>query len=297
MAAFEILQLHRFAAEHVPVGVEVTIADEKTQITLLKDMYLKIIHAKNANVHVVATKGVRAELFHEIQSCVSELSLMMKLSQGSSITQVVLHDSASLRIEENYELHRGSEMKCAFGELAGNSEHKANYHLLGQGSNLQATYVYMNQQKTKKTNHIVVRHETGYTTANVENYGVVAGQSSLRVDVDARIAKGSIQSATHQTSRILTFEEGVNAKVTPSLYIDENDVQASHACSMGIIDEDHLYYLQSRGLTRKEAVALIVSGYLSPLSELLTADELRKEVSHMMESKAGEYIGYQVDSQ
>ena len=56
---------------------------------------------------------------------------------------------------------------------------------------------------------------------------------------------------------------------------------------MGTVDENHLYYLESRGLTPNDAVSLIVSGYLSVLSTVFDDEELREKVNHIILEKAG----------
>ena len=61
----------------------------------------------------------------------------------------------------------------------------------------------------------------------------------------------------------------------PKLYIDNNDVQAGHAQSIGQVDEEQLYYLQARGLNRDEATKLIVYGYLYPVAEVIQDEALR----------------------
>ena len=71
------------------------------------------------------------------------------------------------------------------------------------------------------------------------------------------------------------------------LLIDENDVQASHATTMGQIDENQLYYLQTRGLTKTQALGLITIGYLLPIASSLDDETLQEELSAKVEKKVG----------
>jgi Fe-S cluster assembly protein SufD len=64
--------------------------------------------------------------------------------------------------------------------------------------------------------------------------------------------------------------------VLPKLFIDNNDVQAGHAQSIGQVDAEQLYYLQTRGLNRDEATKLIVYGYLYPVAEVIADEKLRE---------------------
>ena len=71
----------------------------------------------------------------------------------------------------------------------------------------------------------------------------------------------------------------------PLLLIDEYDVEASHGAAIGKIDEEQLYYLMSRGLTLKVAESLIISGFLSPVLNILSTDALKQDFIHKVETK------------
>ena len=91
----------------------------------------------------------------------------------------------------------------------------------------------------------------------MDNYGVTKDHSELVFDGVGKIDKGMSQSSSHQTSKIIVFDPTCKAKANPYLYIDEYDVKASHAAGVGKMDEDHLFYLESRGLSKNAAMKLI----------------------------------------
>lgn len=276
----------------------VSLQDDKLVIYFRQSMAAHLCYERSGSVEIHVQDGIQVQLYQEPAIENIKLSINMVLKPGSMVRQLVLPQKEGYRIKEYYQLEEHARLYSAFGELCANmSNHQSEYHLVGRSAKMEATFVYMNAGTSDKTTDINVYHHVKDTSANVENYGVVAGKSKLLVNVDSKINKGASGSETHQTSRILTFEEGVHARVLPALHIDENDVKASHACSMGVIDENHLYYLQSRGLTRPQAVQLIVSGYLSPLSEIFEGDELKEEISHIIDTKAGEYVGLESNSQ
>ena len=77
----------------------------------------------------------------------------------------------------------------------------------------------------------------------------------IRVGPDAR------GTDAQQTNRILKLSEGVWADSVPNLEIENNDVRCAHASSVGPIDEDHRFYLESRGVPPDVAERLIVEGF------------------------------------
>jgi Fe-S cluster assembly protein SufD len=67
------------------------------------------------------------------------------------------------------------------------------------------------------------------------------------------------------------------------LKIDENEVEASHAATVGRVNEDHLYYLQSRGLTKSDAKRLITLGYLQPIIRYFTDTSVQEKLASQIQ--------------
>ena len=103
----------------------------------------------------------------------------------------------------------------------------------------------------------------------MDNYGVAKDAGSMTIDGIGTIKKGMHKSESHQTNKIMVFDEASRASANPYLYIDDYDVQASHAAGVGRMDENHLYYLQSRGLSKRQAMQLITYGYLKPVIDVV----------------------------
>ena len=102
-----------------------------------------------------------------------------------------------------------------------------------------------------------------------------------------KIVKGAHDSASHQASRVLTLSNQQSSEVIPLLLIDENDVKASHATTLGQPDENQLYYLQTRGLSRRQALGLLTVGYIMPITELFDQEEVRTALKDEIEMKVG----------
>ncbi len=79
-----------------------------------------------------------------------------------------------------------------------------------------------------------------------------------------------------QTSRNMVLSEHAKADAIPNLEIEANDVRCGHAASVGPVDDDTLFYLQSRGIPRDEAERLIVTGFFQEVLDRVTIDEVRE---------------------
>jgi len=115
--------------------------------------------------------------------------------------------------------------------------------------------------------------EVNLTTISVYNKPRQTGQVSIRAVVREnaflklkgiiKIKKGAVQADGFLRQKVLLVGENSRAEAIPELEIECDDVRASHAASVGRIDEEQLFYLMSRGLSREEAVELIVDAFLS----------------------------------
>ncbi len=79
-----------------------------------------------------------------------------------------------------------------------------------------------------------------------------------------------------QTNRNLVLTEGASAESIPNLEIEANDVKCSHASTVGPIDDEQLYYLESRGIPPEEAERLIVLGFFDDVFERLPVGALTR---------------------
>lgn len=132
-------------------------------------------------------------------------------------------------------------------------------------------------------------HERPHTVGTMENYCIVKEDAACIIKAVGNIPKGSYGSESHQKSRVLTMSDRHSSEVVPILYIDENDVKASHAMTLGQPDADQLYYLQTRGLNLEQALGLMSIGYFLPVIEQIANKELREQIQCRVEEKVGLY--------
>lgn len=123
-----------------------------------------------------------------------------------------------------------------------------------------------------------ITHQAKNTTSNTIIRGILKDKASVEATNSIRINKGATNANGYLSAKILLFDDA-RGMVTPSLEIDENEVKAGHAATVGQINDEELFYLQSRGLSLKEAKNLIIEGFFEPLlSEfpLQKREKLRK---------------------
>lgn len=187
----------------------------------------------------------------------------------------VNHSDEALTIDEEIQVEHDTYLHLNYAELSKGS-HKRKTRLMMQGKHSEAAIKAAVLTFNKLHWVIEMDHLAPYTKSQITANGIVLNQADLLLEVGGHIAKGNIKSETHQMSRIMNLGETMRGTVFPKLLIEENDVAASHAASIGQANEEHLYYLKSRGLTHEEALKLMTLGYLLPIVDEID-DELLKE--------------------
>ena len=135
-----------------------------------------------------------------------------------------------------------------------------------------ASYVPAGAEQSYQS-HIRCLHPGG--NARVHNHGVVEdGGVGTFISV-SDIAKGARGTVAREDNRFITLGERARAFADPTLLIEEYDVRASHAATVGQMDADTMFYLCSRGLTPEMAKRLVTVGFLAPLFDRVPQSELR----------------------
>ncbi|MFQ6792110.1 MAG: SufD family Fe-S cluster assembly protein [Thomasclavelia sp.] len=195
-------------------------------------------------------------------------------------------ENCKANLLEEINVARNAHVKVAYVELSNSDiEMNIDYKLQENDANVALRLASLAKKTEKKHLTLSITHLAPYTIGIMDNYGVVKDNASLVIDGIGTIKKGNHQSNSHQANKIIVFDEKCNAKANPYLYIDEYDVKASHGASVGKIDENHLYYLQSRGLSRDASLHLVTYGYFIPVLEYIENDELKEKFNQILKEK------------
>ena len=156
-------------------------------------------------------------------------------------------------------------------------------NLLGDNATFEWHLASLSQKADKKEFDVSVFHKSPRTFAQMDSYGVVRDDAKLTFSGICQIEKGSSGSKAHQNAKIMVFDALSNGVAKPILKIDENDIEASHAAVVGKINDEHIFYLTSRGLSEDEAKRIITLGYLKPILKGFNDDEMKETIEKMIE--------------
>jgi len=162
--------------------------------------------------------------------------------------------------------------------------------LVGRGASSQHLLVsWVGKGQIKDTGGKITHlGENTSSTILSKSIAVDGGKTTFRGLI--KIEKGAHNAKSHMRCESLILDNHSQAESLPCLDIKEHDVSVGHEATIGKISEDQLFYLQTRGISKKEAANLIVSGFIEPIvSEipLEYAVELNRLVQLEMEGSVG----------
>lgn len=158
-------------------------------------------------------------------------------------------------------------------------------YLQGEGSNVEIKEFALGTGDMKANVTSSVYHEERNTKSNINARSVLKDKASSIINSITKIEKGASKSDGEQSGKVLMLNREARGDVNPILLIDENDVMAGHAASVGKVDPLQLYYLMSRGIQRSEAEELIIHGFLDAIISEMPSDTLRERIHHIIERK------------
>jgi Fe-S cluster assembly protein SufD len=101
------------------------------------------------------------------------------------------------------------------------------------------------------------------------------------------VRPGAQKTNAMQTSRNIVLSEHAKADAIPNLEIEANDVRCGHAASVGPVEEETLFYLQSRGIPRSEAERLIVTGFFQEVLDRVALEDVRRNAELAIQEELG----------
>jgi Fe-S cluster assembly protein SufD len=152
----------------------------------------------------------------------------------------------------------------------------------GAGSSTELRSAYLGTGVQVHDVRTLQDHVAPHTMSDLLCKGAVAGSSRSVYSGLIRVRRGAVRTDAFQTNNNLVLGRSAHADSVPNLDIQENDVRCSHASTVGPVDEDQRYYLESRGVPPERAEQLIVLGFFDDIIERspvpAAVPRLRREV-------------------
>ncbi|WP_285024934.1 Fe-S cluster assembly protein SufD [Lactobacillus johnsonii] len=242
------------------------VADNNSKVKFLEEIQDKEKKASSASlmVELIARPGSHIEF-----------SSLDELSQDTT-----LYFNRRARIEKDAHV----EWAIAFMNDC-NTLGDLNSELVGEGSfaDSKAIAVTTGDQRVGINNRVTNRgpHSTGL----INQRGVLLENSRLIFNGIGQIVHGAHGSKADQQNRVLMMSDEAHGDANPLLLIDENDVIAAHAASVGPVDKVQMNYLMSRGIPYDQAQRLVIRGFLGAVLDAIPNKDVRRKMIDILERK------------
>ena len=157
--------------------------------------------------------------------------------------------------------------------------------IVGRGAHNELLAVYFGEGHQMHDFRTVQQHIAPNSTSDLLFKGAVEDHAQSVYSGLIHIGEKAKGTVANQTNRNLLLSADASAESVPNLEIENNEVKCSHASAVGPIDEDHRYYLESRGVPSDVAERLIVLGFFADLLERIPDDALRDQLIAAVEAK------------
>jgi Fe-S cluster assembly protein SufD len=137
--------------------------------------------------------------------------------------------------------------------------------IAGPGGDMAFRGLFFSERAEHLDVFAVDLHETGPSGGDVHWRGAASGDSRASFEGLIKINQGAQQSHTYLQFHSMLLSATAELDAIPSVLVGADDVSASHGGTVGELDEDLIFYMQTRGLTRPQAVRVIVEGFFEPL--------------------------------
>lgn len=286
LAAYHYAYLNSGLFLYIPKD---TILTEPITISLspTQDTYI-------SHLLIVADNNSKVKFLEEIQDKekkASSASLMVELVarpvshiEFSSLDE--LSQDTTLYFNRRAKIEKDAHVEWAIAFMNDcNTLGDLDSELVGEGSfaDSKAIAVTTANQKVGINNRVTNRgpHSTGL----INQRGVLLENSRLIFNGIGQIVHGAHGSKADQQNRVLMMSDEAHGDANPLLLIDENDVIAAHAASVGPVDKVQMNYLMSRGIPYDQAQRLVIRGFLGAVLDAIPNKDVRRKMIDILERK------------
>lgn len=289
LASYHTAYLNAGVFLYVPNNV---VIDQPVDIQLVQDNTQD--QALNSHVLVVAGRNAEVAVSQHLTTVGDQTNLancLMEIvaDENSHVTIAALDElgaKTTAYVERRAYAADSATVNWAVGFMnEGNTIGNFDTELNGVGSRADAKVIAITDHDQRMGVNTKITNRGKHTNGNILQRGVILENSELVYNGIGDIIHGAAGSEAEQENRLLMMSSNAHGNANPILLIDENDVMAGHAASVGQVDEQQLYYLMSRGIRRETAERLVIRGFLGAVLSAIPAKAVRTQLVGIIERK------------
>ncbi len=187
-------------------------------------------------------------------------------------------------------VERSAQLQWTIGAL-GSRLAKVNQHvaLVGPSAGAEVNGVMFTQGRQHLSYHTLQHHAAPNCHSDLLYKGALQDKSHLVWRGMIRVDKDAVKTDAYQRDDNLILTDTARVDSIPGLEILADDVRCSHGATAGRVDDEQVFYARSRGLTRKEAIRMIVAGFFQQVFDRISIPSVREVLGGAIGRRVREY--------
>ena len=237
---------------------------EETQATITSTgtKVLCILAEADASITLTSSHSVRVHI-------------ICKNNSSVSLLHTILEDGISHKVSK---IHSGKVTVTDILLTKSYIRSHVKHDLVGENSSSNIVAFYLTKGEGICDVYTENVHSAKQTFSDIVTKGVLLDSSKALSRGLVKISENAAHSEGYEQQDALVLSSRAEADAIPNLVIHNHDVKCSHGSTIGQIDEEQLFYLQSRGLSKDAAQNLLVQGYFAPAIDAIENDVLKETV-------------------
>ena len=278
---------------YVPAGVEVELP--------INTLRWLDIERTALFPHTLVIAGPQSKVTY-VEECASPARAQEGLAMNCGVTEIIAEEGANVRyaiVQQwgrhvfHYQAvrvfaHKDAHIQTLLVTLgAGVARSDVETDLQAEGANSEMLGIYLGDSDQHFDHYTYQLHQAPHAGSDLLYKGALKDRSRSVFRGMIRVMPGAQGTDAYQTNRNLILSEDAHADSLPNLEIEADDVRCSHGATIGQQDEQQIFYLMSRGLSRDDAEKLIVYGFFEEVLARVPVDWLHKRLTRVIERKLG----------
>ncbi|HEY9746116.1 MAG TPA: Fe-S cluster assembly protein SufD [Oculatellaceae cyanobacterium] len=269
-------------------GAFISVADEQAIDSLIQVLFVttspEAVALHHRNIFLLG-KQAKARFL------VQHVGLTSAVCLNNTVSQFVLKDGAqaecTLVLAEGRNSWNLFNTRCTLGEHAALNlttvalggavnRHSVSSLLQGEKAELRLNGLDVLDGRTEMYHHIVTEHWVPNAVSEQTYKGILDEESKSEFNSLVFVATGADGTDSHQLHKVLLLSDDARVWTRPQLQINADDVKCAHGAAVGQLEEEQLFYLASRGLSRGLAKSLLTYGFAEDVIQRI-ADPLVRQ--------------------
>jgi len=169
-----------------------------------------------------------------------------------------------------------------------------NLNFYQNGSNINSVLkgVTIIEGKQHVDHNTLVHHRKPHCESHQDYKGIFAEKSTGVFNGKVLVDKIAQKTDAYQSNNNILIDDQATINSKPQLEIFADDVKCSHGCTIGQLDEEALFYMQTRGIPKKEARALLMYAFANNVLNSVKIPEIKKRITKQIALKIGVQLGF-----